>query len=125
MLWILTLAKARSAAPISAAILTKRATRVGAKINATLRGARQKGSWRRRSLVTAQYGDAPHSLLAICPSASTRDPLQYFNSLLRTVASCVRQVGWSAFLCIPARKPQTDQAEPDHDRTPEKVDIPA
>ena len=82
MLWILTLAKARSAAPISAAISAKRATRVSAKINATLRGARQKGSWRRRSVVTARFGDAPPSLLAIRPSASTRDPLQYFNSLL-------------------------------------------
>jgi len=34
------------------------------------------------SLVPARCGDAPHSLLAIRPSASTRDPLQYFNSLL-------------------------------------------
>ena len=84
MLWISTLAKARSAAPISAAISAKRATQVSAKIKATLPDARQKGSWRRRSLVTAQYGDAPHSLLAIWPSASTRDPLQYFNSLLKS-----------------------------------------
>src|SRR5256885_16294635 len=44
-------------------------------------GARQKGSWLRLSLVTARSVDAPHSLLAIRPSASTRDPLQYFNSL--------------------------------------------
>jgi len=79
----LALAKARSAAPISAAISAKRATQVSAKINATVDGARQKGSWRRRSVVTAHYGDAPPSLLAIRPSASTRDPLQYFNSLLR------------------------------------------
>jgi hypothetical protein len=34
-----------------------------------------------RSLQPAK-GDAPHSLLAIRPSASTRDPFQYFNSLL-------------------------------------------
>ena len=52
------------------------------KSTATVDGARQKGSWRRRSVVTARYGDAPPSLLAIRPSASTRDPLQYFNSLL-------------------------------------------
>ena len=88
MLWILALAKARSAAPISAAISAKRATpnAFGAKINATLEGARQKGRWLRRSFVTARCGDAPHSLLAIRPSASTRDPLQYFNSLLERVA---------------------------------------
>src|SRR5438874_4661450 len=82
LLWILALAKARSAAPISAAISAQRATPASAKINATVDGARQKGSWRRRSVVTARYGDAPPSLLAIRPSASTRDPLQYFNSLL-------------------------------------------
>ena len=44
-------------------------------------GARQKGCWRRRSFVTARYWDAPHSLLAICPFASTRDLFQYFSSL--------------------------------------------
>jgi hypothetical protein len=56
LLWILVLAKARSAAPISAAIWAKRATQASAKINATLEGARQKGSWLRRSLVTAPVG---------------------------------------------------------------------
>jgi len=61
LLWILVLAKARSAVPISAAILAKRATQASAKINATLEGARQKGSWLRRSFVTARCGDAPHS----------------------------------------------------------------
>src|SRR5437764_8685812 len=86
LLWILALAKARSAAPISAAISAKRATQASAKINATLEGARQKGSWLRRSFIPARCGDAPHSLLAIRPSASTRDPLQYFNSLLDAVA---------------------------------------
>src|SRR6202023_3629199 len=65
LLWILALAKARSAAPISAAISAKRATQAGAKINATVDGARQKGSWRLRSVVTAHCGDAPASLLAI------------------------------------------------------------
>ena len=58
------------------------ATPASAKINATLEGARQKGSWLRRSFVPARCGDAPHSLLAIRPSASTRDPFQYFKSLL-------------------------------------------
>src|SRR5205823_4130257 len=81
LLWILALAEARSAAPISAAISAQRATKASAKINATGAGARQRGSWRRRSVVTARCGDAPPSLLAIRPSASTRDPLQYFNSL--------------------------------------------
>src|SRR6266404_4270483 len=57
-----------------------------ADINGTVDGARQKGSWLRRSVVTAHYGDAPPSLLAIRPSASTRDPSQYFNRLLRLVA---------------------------------------
>src|SRR5438046_9034498 len=79
LLWILAWAKARSAAPICAAISAQRATPASAKINATVVGARQKGSWRRRSVVTARPGDAPPSLP---PSASTRDPLQYFNSLL-------------------------------------------
>jgi hypothetical protein len=44
-------------------------------------GARQTSRGRRRSLVTARCGDAPHSLLALRPSASTRDPLQDFNRL--------------------------------------------
>src|SRR5438105_10732235 len=85
LLWILALAKARSAVPISAAISAKRGTPASAKINATLEGARQKGSWLRRSFVPARCGDAPHSLLAIRPSASTRDPFQYFNSLLHAL----------------------------------------
>src|SRR5450432_3216879 len=82
LLWILALAKARSAAPISAAISAKRATKASAKINATLEGARQKGSLAASLVRYSPCGDAPHSLLAIRPSASTRDPLQYFNSLL-------------------------------------------
>ncbi len=82
MLWILVLAEARSAAPISSAISAKRATKANGKINATVDGARQKGSWLRRSVITAHYGDAPPSLLAIRPSASTRDPPQYSNRLL-------------------------------------------
>src|SRR5438093_540133 len=93
LLWILALAKARSAAPISAAISAQRATPASAKINATVAGARQKGSWpRKRSGLAASLGrcsplwDAPPSLLAIRPSASTRDPLQYFNSLLSALA---------------------------------------
>src|SRR6202163_4678575 len=88
LLWILALAKARSAVPISAAISAKRATQARAKINATLEGARQKGSWLRRSFVSARCGDAPHSLLAIRPSASTRDPFQYFNGLLTRAGAC-------------------------------------
>ena len=76
------LAKAQSTALISAAISAKRATQASAKINATLEGARQKGSWLRRLLVPAPCGDAPRLLLAIRPSASTRDPFQYFKSLL-------------------------------------------
>src|SRR5207247_1757114 len=57
------------------------------KINATVAGARQKGSWPRRSVVTTRSGDAPPSLLAIRPSASTRGPLQYFTSLLNRARS--------------------------------------
>ena len=38
LLWILALAKARSAAPISAAISAQRATPASAKINATVAG---------------------------------------------------------------------------------------
>jgi len=94
LLLILALAKARSAVPISAAISAKRATQASAKINATLEGARQKGSWLRRSFVTAPCGDAPHSLLAIRPSASTRDPFQYFNSLLERVMHFEPDTEW-------------------------------
>ncbi|PYK70940.1 MAG: hypothetical protein DME42_11720, partial [Verrucomicrobia bacterium] len=73
MLWILALAKARSAASISAAISAQRATPASAKINVTLAGAS-------RSVVIQLCGrDAPPSLLDIRPSASTHDPLQYFN----------------------------------------------
>src|SRR5438067_13342897 len=74
LLWILVLAKARSAVPISAAISAKRATQASAKINATLEGARQKGSWLRRLLVTAPCGmrlarSLPSALL---PTRATR-----------------------------------------------------
>jgi len=74
LLWILVLAKARSAVPISAAISAKRATQASAKINATLEGARQKGSWLRRLLVTAPAGmrlarSLPSALL---PTRATR-----------------------------------------------------
>src|SRR5437588_8063714 len=96
LLWILALAKARSAAPISAAIPAQRATPASAKINATVAGARQKGSWRRRSVVAARCGDASPSLLAIRSSASTRDPLQYFNSLLSPWRLGVRLIGFPA-----------------------------
>src|SRR5438874_1813706 len=57
LLWILALAKARSAAPISAAISAQRATPASAKINATVDGARQKGSWpRKHSELAASLG---------------------------------------------------------------------
>src|SRR5260370_10133122 len=82
LLWILVLAKARSAVLISAAISAKRATQASAKINATLEAARQKGSWLRRLLVPAPCGYAPRLPLSICPSASTRDPFHFFKSLL-------------------------------------------
>lgn len=67
--------------------LGQAATTASAKIDATLDSARQKGSWPRRSVVIPQQrdGDAPSSLLAIRPSASTRDPPQYFNSPLEFV----------------------------------------
>jgi hypothetical protein len=42
--WILASAKARKAVPTSAAISAKRATQTNTKINATLLGARHKGS---------------------------------------------------------------------------------
>src|SRR5205823_733646 len=97
--WILALAKApkaRSAAPISAAnarparTSAQRATpkAFGAKSThpPAARARRAAGperfrGWRRRPVVIPQLrdGDAPPSLP---PSASTRDPPQYFNSLL-------------------------------------------
>src|SRR6266550_2628661 len=76
---------------ISAAIWAKRATQASAKINATLEGARQKGSWLRRSLVTAPVGmRLACSLPSACP-ASTRDPFHFFKNLL----SRLRRCGWS------------------------------
>src|SRR6267142_4947510 len=97
LLWILVLAKARSAVPISAVISAKQETQANAKINATVDGATQKGSWRRRLVVTAPCGDAPRSLLAICPSASTRDPLHFFKSLLSCYQRWFRcRRGWFA-----------------------------
>ena len=84
MLAILSLAKVRCAVPISAAISAKRATRASGKIDAN--PCEREAEWRLpASLVVPPLRDedAPHSLLAIRPSASTRDPLQYFNSLLR------------------------------------------
>src|SRR5437899_8994717 len=44
----------------------------------------------------SRSGDAPPSLLAIRPSASTRDPLQYFNSLLGDQSNMVRLSGSTA-----------------------------
>src|SRR5438067_12211743 len=90
LLWILVLAKARSAAPISAAIWAKRATQASAKINATLEGARQKGSWLCRSLVTAPVGMRLACSLPSALPASTRDPFHFFKNLL----SCLRRCGW-------------------------------
>src|SRR5438874_7870380 len=78
------------------AISAQRAPPASAKINATIAGARQKGSWRRCPVVAARSGDAPPSLLAIRPSVSTRDPLQYFNSLLALWRLGVRLTGFPA-----------------------------
>jgi hypothetical protein len=52
--------------------------------------------WLRRSFVIRQLpdGDAPYSLLAIRPSASTRDPFQYFNSLLGRQVAKYTQFGF-------------------------------
>src|SRR5438067_11136621 len=73
LLWILALAKARSAAPISAAISAKRATQASAKINATLEGARQKGSWpRKRSGLAASL--VRYSPLRGCASLAPCHP---------------------------------------------------
>src|SRR6266576_6175219 len=76
LLWILVLAKARSAVPISAAISAKRATQASAKINATLEGARQKGSWLRRLLVTA-----PAGMRLACSLPSALLPLRATHSI--------------------------------------------
>ena len=43
MLWILAVAEARSAVPISAVISAKRATKASAKIDATLEGVEAEG----------------------------------------------------------------------------------
>jgi len=59
--------------------------------NRGARGRRAAGGVA-RSLQPAE-GDAPPSLLAIRPSASTRDPSQYFNSLLAL------NEGRGSFLC--------------------------
>jgi len=69
-------------------------------------GTRQKGSWPRRSLVAARCGDAPLSLLAIRPSASTRDPFQYFNSLLGRISV---KTSSANNRCPEIRRDQADQ----------------
>src|SRR5437899_10261044 len=54
----------------------------------------QRNRWRREAegqlaASLGRYtrcGDAPPSLLAIRPSASARDPLQYFNSLIASLS---------------------------------------
>ena len=72
-----------SAAPISAAISAKRATPASAKIDATLRARGRRGVWR-RSLVrySPLKGMRLTRFLPSAPSASTRDPFRYLNSLL-------------------------------------------
>src|SRR5947199_10510058 len=80
LLWILALAKARSGPsrtgkPISAAISAQRATpkAFGAKINATVDGARQKGSWpRKHSGLAASLGR--YSPLSGCASLAPYHP---------------------------------------------------
>jgi hypothetical protein len=73
--------------PISAAISAKRATpnAFGAKINATLgRQAEGAAGCVACSLQPAAGMRLIRSLPST-PSASTRDPFQYFNSLLRLI----------------------------------------
>ena len=68
------------------------ASNAGQRQNQRNRRRREaEGSWLRRSVVIPQArdGDAPSSLLAIRPSASTRDPSQYFNSLLKHLCLAV------------------------------------
>jgi hypothetical protein len=71
-----------SAAPISAAISVKRATPASGQRRCNLSGARQKG----RLAVSLVRCSPPQGMrlarsLPFAPSASTRDPFQYFNSL--------------------------------------------
>src|SRR5438477_8599830 len=77
LLWILALAKARSAASISAAISAQRATPASAKINATLlaRGRRAAGGVA-RSLQPALGMRLPRSLpSALLPLRATRSSI--------------------------------------------------
>ena len=90
LLWILALAKARSAAPISAAISVKRATQARGKNRRNPGGREAEGQLAASLACYSPCGDAPRLLLAICPSASTRDPFHFFKSLL----SCLRRCGW-------------------------------
>jgi hypothetical protein len=72
--------------PLSAAISTKRATPASAKINATLgREAEGAAGCVACSLQPAAGMRLIRSLPST-PSASTRDPFQYFNSLLRLIS---------------------------------------
>src|SRR6476619_6927749 len=79
LLWILVLAKARSAVPISAAISAK-PSNAGQRQNQRNPGGREAEGQLAASL--ARYspcGDAPRLLLAICPSALYARPIPFFQ----------------------------------------------
>ena len=71
-----------SAAPISAAISAKRATPASAKSEATLRARGFGPSGRVARSVQPATGMRLTRFLPSAPSASTRDPFRYLNSLL-------------------------------------------
>src|SRR6266436_7903966 len=87
LLWILMLAKARSG-PSRTGIADIRsdhgqASNAGQRQNQRNPGGREAEGQLAASLgCYSPCGDAPPSLLAICPSASTRDPFHFFKSLL-------------------------------------------
>ena len=88
---MLALAKTRSAVSISAVIPAKRATQTDAKINATVDGARQKGNWLRRSVVTAHCGGCASLASCHLPFCLYARPIPVFQQSPKGQANGVTQ----------------------------------
>src|SRR5947199_7914540 len=86
-LWILELAKARAQGRYPQRSRPSEQRRPTPKSTQPLTARGRRAAGRVARSLQPHCGDAPPSLLAIRPSASTRDPSQYFNSLLAELTS--------------------------------------
>src|SRR5439155_15724764 len=87
LLWILALAKARVQCRYPQRSRPSEQRRPTPKSTQPLTARGRRAAGRVARSLQPHCGDAPPSLLAIRPSASTRDPSQYFNSLLAELTS--------------------------------------